>query len=548
VARDVTERKLIEAALENTANRLRLATKAGGVGVWEWDVANNVLTWDDQMYHLYGIPRDQFSSAYAAWSSGLHPDDRQRGDEEIQMALRGEKEFDTEFRVLWPNGEIHDIRALALVQRNAAGEPLRMIGTNWDVTEDARTKDVLRTALEHAEAGSRAKSEFLSVMSHELRTPLNGVLGYSELLGETPLNDEQKSFVTTITSSGEHLLAIVSDVLDFSSIEHHSLAIQAAPLDIAGLVGSADVAVRRTAAEKGIAFRCELASGVPAQITGDERRIRQILINLLGSAVKFTPSGSVVLRVSPDAEGRLLEFSVEDTGIGISPENLGRLFQPFVQADSKTNRRFGGTGLGLAISKRLAEAMGGTITVTTAPGKGSTFTFRLPMEISVGGIAAVPSDLFLGTDAASPSTTEIPMPSDGGIVLVVDDDKTSRMLAGKMVQSLGYCIEFAADGAEAVQAFVPEKFSAILMDMSMPIMNGLEATVKIREAEATSGGRVPIFALTANVMPGDRERCLAAGMDDFLTKPFKKPELANLLASVTRRSASVSEGVWKSTG
>ena len=537
VARDVTERKRIEADLENTANRLRLATKAGGVGVWELDVVHNVLTWDDQMYHLYGIPRDPFSSAYAAWSSGLHPDDRQRGDEEIQMALRGEKEFDTEFRVLWPNGEIHDIRALALVQRNAAGEALRMIGTNWDVTDYTLTKAALSTALERAEAGSRAKSEFLGVMSHELRTPLNGVLGYTELLGATPLNEEQKSFATTITSSGEHLLAIVNDILDFASIEHGSLAIQAAPLDIAGLVGSADAAVRRTVAEKGIEFRSEVASGVPEQITGDERRIRQILINLLGNAVKFTQTGSVVLRVSTDSEGRLLEFSVEDTGIGISPENLGCLFQPFGQVDSKTNRQFGGTGLGLAISKRLAEAMGGTITFTTAPRKGSTFTFRFPLEIPPGGMAAVPSPIVLGADGASPSSsgTELTPAREGNLVLVVDDDHVCGILAGKTLKSLGYRAEFAADGAEALKAHVAKKYFAILMDMSMPVMDGLEATRKIRELEAAAGSHVPIIALTANVMPGDCERCLAAGMDDFLTKPFNRAEMAAKLTQAGRK-------------
>ena len=412
-----------------------------------------------------------------------------------------------------------------------------LVTFHHDITARKELEAKIREALNRAEAGSRAKSEFLGVMSHELRSPLNGVLGFAELLADTPLNDEQKSFAKTISRSGEHLLAIVSDILDFSSIEHGSLAIQVAPLSIAELVESSDVAIRQAAAEKGIEFRCEVAPGVPEQITGDERRIRQILINLLGNALKFTSSGSVVLRIEPDAQGRFLDFSVEDTGIGISSETLDRLFQPFVQGDSKINRRFGGTGLGLAVSRRIAEAMGGTITVASNPGKGSTFTFRFPL-ISDGGMAAVPSHLFIGADGASPSSpgAETPAPHAGHLALVVEDDNASGVVGVKMLQNLGYQAEFVADGAKAVEAFVPGKYSVILMDVAMPVMDGLVATEKIREIEASTEFHVPIIAFTANVLPGDRERCLAAGMDDFLAKPFKRAELAAVLARVTQLS------------
>jgi signal transduction histidine kinase/CheY-like chemotaxis protein len=417
-------------------------------------------------------------------------------------------------------------------------------GVAWHIGEALlrkKTEEERNEALRRAEAAAAAKSEFLGVMSHELRTPLNGVLGFTELLADTPLNDEQKSFAKTISSSGEHLLAIVNDILDFSSIEHGSLAIQTAPLAVPELVESSDAAIRQAAAEKGIEFRCEVAAGVPEQITGDARRIRQVLINLLGNAVKFTQSGSVVFRISPgDSEGRpSLDFSIEDTGIGIAPETLGRLFKPFSQANSTTSRRFGGTGLGLAISKRLAEAMGGTLTVISTPGKGSTFLFRLPLDSpargsSAGGRGSVPPPLLAAAGGASPARRDAGAhgPSAKAIVLVADDEETSRLLADKMLQSLGYLTEFAADGAEAVRAFVPGKFCAILMDMAMPVMDGLEATQKLRSAEADAGSHVPIIAFTANVMPGDRARCLAAGMDDFLTKPFTRDALAAKLAAV----------------
>jgi CheY-like chemotaxis protein/nitrogen-specific signal transduction histidine kinase len=413
------------------------------------------------------------------------------------------------------------MRRASAISARVPGEALKMIGTNWDITDHIRSEEALKDALTRAEAAASAKSNFLGMMSHELRTPLNGVLGFAELLAATPLNDDQKTFTKTISASGEHLLAVINDILDFSSIESGSLAIHPATLTIAELVESSDVALRKAATEKGIEFRCEVAPGVAEQITGDARRIRQILINLLGNAVKFTECGSVVLRVTPDAEGCFLKFSVEDTGIGISPGMLAHLFKPFTQANSTTSRRFGGTGLGLAISKRLAEAMGGTITVDSTPGKGSTFLFRLPLEMPTP-----PS----GAPSPDAPADPLPTPPPGALVLVVEDERTSSMLAGRMLQSLGCRTEFAADGAEALSAFVPGKFSAILMDMAMPVMDGVEATQKIRELE--TGPRVPIIALTANVMPGDRERCLAAGMNDFLSKPFRRAELAGKLKSL----------------
>ena len=381
-------------------------------------------------------------------------------------------------------------------------------------------------ALQRAEASAAVKSEFLGVMSHELRTPLNGVLGYTELLSDTSLNVEQKSFVQTIRRSGEHLLAIVNDVLDFSSIEKGTLAIHVAPMKIADLVKSSEQAIQKSAEDKGLAFRSVIGRGVPKQILGDDLRIRQVLINLLGNAVKFSSKGSVTLRISAAKEGdsQFLDFSVEDTGIGMSSETIGILFHPFTQAEMKMNRMFGGTGLGLAISQRLAESMGGKITVTSTPGRGSTFTLRFPLEVSAAQ----------NTESTAPGVPT-PAASPSGLVLVVDDDNASGVVAVKMLQSLGCRAEFVANGAEAVEAFVPGKYSAVLMDIAMPVMDGLVATKKIRGIEEAAGFHVPIIAFTANVMPGDRERCLAAGMDDFLAKPFQRQELAAKLALLGRR-------------
>ena len=234
--------------------------------------------------------------------------------------------------------------------------------------------------------------------------------------------------------------------------------------------------------------------------------------------------------------GEFVEFAVEDTGIGISSESLAQLFQLFTQADSTINQNYGGTGLGLAVSGRLAEAMGGTISVVSDPGKGTTFTFRLPLEVPAGGMASVPSHLFIGADGASPSSPGAltPVRIDALPVLVADDDRSHSLMVGKILQSLGYRVEFAANGAEAVDAFAPGKYLAILMDLRMPVMDGFEAVAILRSRE--SGSRVPIILLSANVMPGSREIYLTAGMDDFLPKPFKKEELAAKLASVTQIS------------
>jgi len=543
---DITERKREEINNRRMATVLRDSNDA----ITIQDFEGRITAWNRGAELMYG-----FSEAEALLMNIellTTPDKNAEQKDFIRRLIAGEAITSFETQRVSKDGRVLDVWMTVTKLMDDAGNPVGLASTERDITERKETDANLLVALDRAEAGNRAKSDFFTVMSHELRTPLNGVLGFAQLLSDTPLDDEQKDYVETIGKSGEHLLAIVTDILDFSSIEKGTLAIHVKPLAMADLVKTAADTIRKTAVEKGLELRCELAAGAPAQINGDKQRLDQILINLLGNAVKFTASGSVVLRVSRSGKGgSFLDFSVEDTGIGISPETLGRLFQPFVQADPSRTRSFGGTGLGLAISKRIAEAMGGSIAVASAPGKGSAFTFRLPLEktpVRAGGMAAVPSQLFMGADGASPSSSgaEASMPLGSALVLVVDDDRISRMLAGKMLQNLGCQAEFAVDGEGAFKAFATGKYLAILMDMAMPVLGGLEATKKIREIE--SGSRVPIIALTANVMPGDRERCLAAGMDDFLSKPFKRAELAAILASVTPCSASVCEGVWELTG
>lgn len=523
---DISSRKKMEEELRENGARMRAITDCAQDAILMMDPEGRISYWNPAAERIFGytsgeamgrnlhnlIAPPRYHAAFAtAW-----PLFRKTGTGNVV-----DKTLDIE-AVRKDGTEISIQLSLSSIRIKDAWHA---VGILRDITKRKAMESRLRETLAEAESAARVKSEFLAVMSHELRTPLNGVLGFADLLSSTPLVPEQKAFVRRICESGNHLLEIVNDILDFSSIEKGRMAIDTGPVVLSSLVDSSCDVIRRTATGKGLAFHCEMADDVPEQILGDARRIRQILINLLGNAVKFTSKGSIFLRVAPVAAGgrECLDFAVGDTGPGIPPETLSCLFQPFTQADSTLRRKFEGTGLGLAISLRLAEAMGGTITVNSSPGKGSTFTLRIPVRL--------PAEPGAGNGTPTGSTGSH-APSAGGRVLVVEDDRLSRLLAGKVLSALGQRMEGAANGFEAVRAFAPGKFSAILMDMQMPEMDGIEATKKIREIEKGTGTHVPIIALTANVMPGDRERCLSAGMDDFLSKPFQKAELSEKLGLV----------------
>lgn len=399
-----------------------------------------------------------------------------------------------------------------------------------DISAKKSLENMLSEALEEARSAARVKSEFLAMMSHELRTPLHGVLGFADILAATSLSEEQEEYLRHIAMSGRHLLAIVNDILDFSSLEKGRIALDRGLVDIAELLDSSCLAGRKEAEVKGIALSHHIDPGVPAQIPGDERRLRQVLINLVGNAVKFTRRGAVSVSVTLAREaGRdFLDFAVQDTGPGIAADLLKQLFKPFIQADTTLHRPFEGTGLGLAISKQLSEAMGGSIQVHSVVGEGSTFTLRLPLDRNPtpSRERALP---FSNRDLARP------LGANSAHILVAEDDRISGRLILKILGDLGYSADFASNGEEALEAFAPGKYALILMDMQMPIMDGIAVTEKIREIESKGAARnVPILALTANVMPGDRERCMAAGMDGYLSKPVQKDELAAKVASIIR--------------
>ena len=809
-----------EELLRQVTDRLTLAVEAGSVGIWDYDIVNNRLVWDEQMHRLYGITPDQFSGAYEAWQSGVHPEDRLRGDEEIQLALRGEKKFDTVFRVLWPDGTTHDIRGIGLVQRDASGQPLRMTGTNWDITTSKLAEMKIQAAQEYAESivetvresllvlspdlkiltanhsfydtfkvmpeatignfifdiGNRqwdipelrtllerllphettfnnyevennfpdigrkiillnarqifrkdigshiillamediterklaeaelhetnqqlivlanaanvAKSEFLANMSHEIRTPMNGVIGMTWLLLDTALDDEQRRYVEIVRSSADSLLGLINDILDFSKIEAKKLDLEILDFDLSSLLDdfASTLAVRTH--EKGLELLYTADLDVPTLLRGDPGRLRQILTNLMGNAVKFTHAGEVSVRVSlvedeSESSGQRvkLRFSVRDTGIGIPADKIDRLFKEFSQVDGSTTRQYGGSGLGLSISKRLAELMGGEAGVSSEVGKGSEFWFTArfykqavvahkesiqPADLHGIRVLIVddnatsreilttrmaswgmrPTDvkdgpgalqaLFMALNENDPfciAVIDMLMPGmDGetlgkairankrladtkmmmmtymgtrgdvlrfrqigfsayvtkpiphlelkavlslalaeryGIdpkpivtrhtayetknqfagrkarILLAEDNITNQLVALGILKKLGLRADAVLDGAEALIALQTKPYDLVLMDVHMPVMNGFEATKRIRNYEKIimqekepeklaeystfHHSSIPIIAMTADAMKGDRELCLEAGMNDYVTKPVSPQVLAEVL-------------------
>ncbi|MEA2299628.1 MAG: hypothetical protein QOE44_163, partial [Solirubrobacteraceae bacterium] len=642
--------------------RMAEAQNIACMGSWGWKMADDRVEWSGQMYSIYGLDPAEFVPTPEALVGLVCPDDRAKIDEALAKARSGVSPFEFEHGVVRPDGEVRTLHVRGEVLSDEAGLPVAMRGTGQDITDRKRTEAKLAVAHEKAIEASRLKSEFLANMSHEIRTPLNGVIGMGGLLLNTDLDEEQREYVEAVEASGEALMSVVNDVLDYSKIEAGKLELDCHRFELHEIVDDVWLMLATAAHDKRLELIAWVDEDLPDAVYGDSVRVRQVLTNFATNAIKFTEAGDIVVRVTAEAldgpgAGRRVRFAVTDTGIGVEPGALGRIFEAFSQADNSTTRRYGGTGLGLAICRQLVELMGGKIGVESEPGVGSTFWFSIPLKAEdaegdrrprpdFGGArvliadqylthrvildhqlsawnlacdtAADPNDVIRMLDAAalddrpyslvlidtrtaeddgmmlaqaikaSPAlrATRLLMLSASGsmreaatdagfegfltkpvrhlrlvqevgrllgggvpptrpgesgrtagrrtevrdrVALLAEDNAVNQLVATRMLEQRGFRVDLAANGREAVRMVEAGDYDVIFMDCQMPELDGYAATREIRRAE-TDGAHTQIIAMTAHALKGDRDRCLAAGMDDYLGKPLRSVDLETAIA------------------
>ena len=547
VSRDITELKQVEQALRQSGERLRTTVEGASLGLWDWHLPSGRVDFNERWAEMLGYRLEELQPHVDAWQALVHPDDWPAIRAELEPHLAGSTpSYRCEHRLKHRDGHwVWVLDAGRVIERDEAGRAVRAAGVHLDISEQrglvleldrhrhhleelvAERTAELAEARERAEAANRAKSSFLANMSHEIRTPMNAIIGLGRLLrdqGATPVQAER---LARVDAAAHHLLNLLDDILDLSKIEAGHLSLSSVDFGLADLLTEVQQLVQPAARAKGLGWRQEVAPDLLGRwFRGDVTRLRQALINYAGNAVKFTEQGGLCIRVAllEEAAGRcLLRFEVSDTGIGIPAEQQARLFEPFVQADTSTTRRHGGTGLGLAITRRLAAMMGGEAGLQSEPGVGSLFWFTARLAPGRPGQPATAQAPATGPSAAARLRQRQP-PAQ---VLLVEDNEVNRQVIGELLHAAGVQVSSAADGQQALDLLDAWRPDVVLMDVQMPVLDGLAATLRLRQRPGLAS--LPVLALTANAFDEDRRACLAVGMNDFIAKPVDPDLLYSLL-------------------
>lgn len=499
--------------VQKNVERLAWAQRAAGVGSWKLDPKAESMCVSDEVVRMLGLMNGEKCFSFNDLSTAIHKVDHKKLLSAYKRLLEDNTPLDLDVTLDLPGGESVILHLYGETILDESGHQIDVNGTVQDITKRKMAEDKIREA-------SAMKDQFLANISHELRTPVNGVMGMADILQQTNLDEEQAMLTGHIVESSKHLLSVLNDVLDFAAMESGSVRLKSGPFNLNRTVESSGKLLEAMAHAKNLKMSIVLANDVPEFVIGDAGRIRQILLNLAGNAIKFTEQGRIGIKVSiekRDGQNCLVRFAVKDTGIGIPLKKQKMVFEQFVQVDGSLTRNFGGTGLGLAISKELVGLMGGTIDLYSREGEGTEVWFVLPLEI----VEEFPSE--------KPNLNQV-LPDvfnsqDQGRILLVEDNPINQLFTKKALERLGFLVDVSGNGLEALAQVQRESYGVVLMDCQMPVMDGYEATRQIRKL-GEDYKQVPIIALTAHALETDREKCLKAGMDDYMTKPFVGADLA----------------------